>query len=98
MSPLPGTNQHWCHKRNHGRDPCGVRTQDLEVARQTSYPLGNHSSKICLYYTSNMIREVERIKHPDTRISSAYQGHPLDIIYVITKFQVISCVYIILNA
>ena len=30
LSPLPGTN-HWCHMRNHGRDPCGV---------QTHYPLG----------------------------------------------------------
>ena len=29
--------------RNHGRDPCGVRTQDPEVARQTPYPLGRRS-------------------------------------------------------
>ena len=29
--------------RNHGRDPCRVRTHDPEVARQTPYPLGNCS-------------------------------------------------------
>ena len=29
--------------RNHGRDPCGVRTHDPEVARRTPYPLGDFS-------------------------------------------------------
>ena len=32
--------------RNHGRDPCGVRTQDPEVARQIPYPLGHRSPYI----------------------------------------------------
>ena len=29
--------------RNHGREPCGVRIHDPEIARQTAYPLGHHS-------------------------------------------------------
>ena len=34
-SLLPGTNQYWCHMRNHGCDQCGVRTHDPEVVGQT---------------------------------------------------------------
>ena len=37
--------------RNHDRNPCGVRTHDPEVAKQTPYPLGHRSPnkiiKIC---------------------------------------------------
>ena len=43
LSPLPGTNQYWCHMKNHGCDPCRVWTHDPEVARQTPYPLGHRS-------------------------------------------------------
>ena len=32
-----------CDKYKYGRDPCGVRTDDAEVARQTPYPLGHRS-------------------------------------------------------
>ena len=32
--PLPGTNQYWRLMRNHGRDPCGVRTHNPEIVRQ----------------------------------------------------------------
>ena len=31
LGPLPGTNQYWCHMRNHRRDLCGVRTHDLRL-------------------------------------------------------------------
>ena len=36
-SPLPGTrtNHYWWHMRNHGHDPCGVRTHNPEVAWHT---------------------------------------------------------------
>ena len=47
-STLPGTNQYWCHMKNHGRDPCEVRTHDPEVARQTHYPLGYRSPIFCI--------------------------------------------------
>ena len=30
-SPLPGTNQYWCHMRNHGRDPCENPRMVLEI-------------------------------------------------------------------
>ena len=43
-SPLPGINHYWCLLRNHGRDSCGVRTNDPQVARQTPYPLGHRLS------------------------------------------------------
>ena len=33
--PIRGTNQYWRHLRNHGRHPCGVRSHDPEVERQT---------------------------------------------------------------
>ena len=32
--------------RNHGRDPCGVRTHDPEVAKQIPYPLGDRSPSL----------------------------------------------------
>ena len=37
-SQFPETNQYWCYMKNHGREPCGVRTHDPKVARQKSYP------------------------------------------------------------
>ena len=37
------TSLYCCHMRNHGCDPCGVRTHDPEFARQTPYLLGHHS-------------------------------------------------------
>ena len=46
MSPLPGTNQCWCHMRNHGHDPCRFWTLDPE----TPYPLG-HSSLLNIFLT-----------------------------------------------
>ena len=35
LSPLPGTNQYWCHMENRGHDQCEVQTHDPEVVRQT---------------------------------------------------------------
>jgi hypothetical protein len=34
-SPLPGTNQYWCHMEKYGRDPSRPRTRDPWVERQT---------------------------------------------------------------
>ena len=53
LSLFPGTNQYWCHMRNHGRDPCGVWNHDLEVARQTPYPLG-HCSPYYIFYKKGL--------------------------------------------
>ena len=47
---LPGTKQYWCHKRNHGRDTCGVQTHNPKVVRQTPYPLGQRSPCVENHY------------------------------------------------
>ena len=41
--------------RNHDREPCGDRSHEPEVARQTPYPLGYRPLKfnykpICIYF------------------------------------------------
>ena len=61
-SPYLGTNQHLCHIRNHGCDPCGVGTHDPRLQGRHLNQIGYRSPLSRGLRRETLLREPKLIR------------------------------------